>query len=252
MKLSYREKIGLLIVIVLAVVIVFIAWPIKVIKGNIKTHKEEQAKVKVEYEDTQKKIAEIPKIEDNIKSVYEKSKDLSKQFVNHMDNIEFAKYFENLLNKDEYKKGGKNQLEIIKNFKIVDAGAADIPFYYYTPDVITYPILEAADTNGDLLKSEDEALYNKAMNALSMEELEEQKIEIRTADVPMKFTKEALLALEDELQKSETGVRITGVKIDDYTFNYVTEIPEDKGYSEGTVSFAFYTMQEIKEPDFSK
>ena len=54
MKLSYREKVGLLIVIVLTVIIVFIAWPIKTIKANIKAHKEEQATVKVEYDETQR------------------------------------------------------------------------------------------------------------------------------------------------------------------------------------------------------
>jgi len=252
MKLSYREKVGLLIVVVLAVVIVFIAWPIKTIKGNIKAHKEEQQKILVKYEETQRKIAEIPTIESNINSVYENSKDISKKFVDHMDNIGFDKYFEKLLNKEPYKKNGKNALEVLGDFKISDASTGSVPFYYYVPDVITYPILNAADTNGDLLKTKDEALFKKAENAVSMSELDEQKVEIRTISLSMRFTKEALLALEDELQKNETGVRITGVKINDYTFNYVTDIPEDKGYSKGTVSFTFYSMQEIQKPDFSK
>ena len=252
MKLSYREKVGLLIVVVLAVVIVFIAWPIKTIKANIKTHKTEQQNIKVEYDDTQRKIAEIPTIESNINSVYENSKELSKQFVEHMDNINFDKYFQTLLNKEPYKKSGKNALWITGGLSISDPASGDVPFYYYTPDVITYPILEAADTNGDLLKSKDENLYNKAMNAINMKELQSQTVEIRRISVPMKFTKEALLALEDELQKNETGVRISAVNINDYTFNYVTEIPEDKGYSEGSVEFTFYTMQEIQKPDFSK
>ncbi|WP_044975713.1 hypothetical protein [Ruminococcus sp. HUN007] len=252
MKLSYREKVGLLIVVILAVVIVFIAWPIKIIKGNIKNHKEEQAKIKVTYEDTQRKIDEIPVIEGNIKAVYEGSKDLSSKFVEHMSNVEVAKYFETLLNKAPYKKAGKNDLEIKGALKINDAETAEIPFYYYVPDVITYPILEKADTNGDLLEKKDSKLYEKAMNAVRMEELEEQEIEVRTVTVPMRFTKEALLKLEDELKDNETGIRISSVKVDDYTFGYITELPEDKGYSEGEVVFTFYTMQKIEEPDFSK
>ena len=252
MKLSYREKVGLLIVVVLAVIIIFVAWPIKTIKANIKTHKEQQAAVLVEYEDTQRKIAEIPVIEGNINAVYERSKTLSKDFVAHMGNIDFDKYFESLLNKEPYKKSGKNDLEIIDKFTVEDASAGEIPFYYYVPDVITYPILEAADTNGNLLETTDKNLYDKTMNAVTMSELEAQTVEVRIIKVPMKFKKDALLALEDELKKNETGVRISGVTIDDYTFNYVTEIPEDKGYSEGTVTFTFYTMQQIQKPDFSK
>ena len=254
MKLSYREKVGLLIVIVLTVIIVFIAWPIKTIKANIKAHKEEQATVKVEYDETQRKIAEIPVIEGNISKIYEDSVNLSKKFSEHKDNTTFGKYFEELLNKEPYTKktNGRNSLEIIKEFKISDAGTGEVPFYYYTPDVITYPILQAADTNGNLMETTDKALYDKTQNALNMSTLEEQAVEVRNITVPMRFTKEALLALENELKDKETGARITSVKIDDYTFNYVTEIPEDKGFSEGEVTFVFYTMQQIQKPDFSK
>jgi len=252
MKLSYREKVGLLIVVVLAVIIVFIAWPIKTIKANIKTHKEEKTKVQEVYDDTVNKISQIPVIEGNINKVYEESKGLSAKFAEHRDNITFGKYFEDLLNKEPYKKAGKNDLEIIRSFTVEDATTGEIPFYFYSPDVITYPILEAADTNGNLLESKDKALYDKAMNAVNMSELENQTVEVRTVKVPMKFKKDALLALEDELKEKETGVRITAVTIDDYTFNYVTQIPEDKGYSEGEVTFTFYTMQQIEKPDFSK
>ena len=92
----------------------------------------------------------------------------------------------------------------------------------------------------------------KEQDKEKVSELESQTVEVRTVSIPMKFTKEALLALEDELKKNETGVRISSVTIADYTFAYVTEIPEDKGYSEGNVTFTFYTMQKIQKPDFSK
>lgn len=252
MKLSYREKVGLLIVVVLAVIIVFVAWPIKTIKANIKAHKEEQIAVQAQYDETQRKIAEIPVIEGNINAVYESSKGLSDKFVDHMENIEVIHYFENLLNKEPYKKSGKNDLEITGSLTVTDAGTGAIPFYYYTPDVITYPILEAADTNGNLLETKDKALYDKTQNALAMSELESQTVEKRTVTIPMKFKKDALLALEDELAKDQTGVRISSVTIEDYTFNYLTDIPEDKEYSNGTVTFDFYTMQRIEKPDFSK
>lgn len=252
MKLSYREKVGLLIVVVLAVIIIFIAWPIKTIKANIKAHKEEQIAVQAQYDETQRKIAEIPVIEGNINAIYESSKGLSEKFVEHMDNIEVIHYFETLLNKEPYKKSGKNDLELTGGLQVTEAGTGTVPFYYYVPDVITYPILQAADTNGNLLETTDKELFEKTQNALAMKEFSEQTVEVRTVSVPMKFKKDALLALEDELSKNETGIRITAVTIDDYTFNYVTEIPEDKGYSNGTVTFEFFTMQQIQKPDFSK
>lgn len=252
MKLSYREKIGLLVVVVLAVIIVFIAWPIKTIRGNIKSHEAQREEIQVVYEDTQRKIAQIPVIEGNINKIYDETKILSEKFYPHTENIELAKYIESLLNKEPYVKSGKNQLEIADKLEISDADAGEIPFYCYVPNVITYPILEAADTNGNLLETTDKALYDKVMNAVQMNNLEVQTVEVREVTIPMKFTKEALLALEDELKANETGVRITGVTIEDYTFGQVTEVPEDKGYSTGEVTFKFYTMQQIQKPDFSK
>lgn len=251
MKLSYREKVGLLVVIVLLVIIVFVAWPIKTFRNRIKVHTEQKATVQKTYEETQTLINQIPTIEGNITKVYENSKGLSSQFAPHMENIDFAKYFETLLNKEPYKKGAKNELEIKGGLTITDATSDSIPFYYYTPDVITYPILVAADVNGDLVKKQDEVYYNKVQNALYLEEVEPQDVEVRVVSIPMKFTKEALLALEDEFKTKETGARITSVTINDYSFGKVAELPEDKGYSEGTVEFTFYTMQQIQEPVFN-
>lgn len=251
MKLSYREKIGLLIVIVLTVIIVFIAVPIKNIKSNIKIHTDEKIAVQEEYDETQRLIAQIPGIESNINKIVEESKGLTKNFTEHRENVDVDKYLQSILNKAENVKSGKNQIEIIDKLEIANADKGEIPFYYYTPDVITYPILEKADTNGNLLETTNKKLYEKAVNAVKIADLENQEVEIRYVTVPMKFTKEALLALEEDL-KSETGIRITGVKIEDYTFTYVAEVPEDKGFSTGEVTFAFYTMQQIQDPDFSK
>ena len=252
MNLSYREKIGLLIVTVLLFVIIFIAWPIKTIKNNIKTHEAEKETVQTEYDEINRKIAKIPVIEGNINKMYEESKGLSDKFFAKSGNIDIDKFLEGVLNKEPYIKSGKNQIEIIDKLEIADSEKDDIPFYCYIPNVVTYPILEAADTNGNLLETTDKALYEKVVNAVKIDELNVQAVEVRAVKVPMKFTKEAILALEDELKSKETGMRISSVTIDDYTFGMVSEIPEDKGFSEGEVELKFYTMQQIQKPDFSK
>ena len=166
--------------------------------------------------------------------------------------IAFDKYFEQLLNKEPYKNATKNAIELKGGLSIADESVGGVPFYYYSPNVITYPILEAADTNGNLTETKDPVLYEKVVNASKMSELTSQTVEVRNATLNLKFTKEALLNLEDELQKNGTGIRITGVNINDYTFAFASDIPEEKGYSEGTVTFSFYTLQQIQEPKFSE
>lgn len=249
MKLSYREKIGVIVLLVVCIIIIFVAWPIRLLRANIETHEAQKADVQVKYDNTKHLIEQIPKIEANITKVYNESKGIYEIFTVSRENFEVDKYIEEVINKAPYK-DTKNTLMVMGDFGIDNKSVSEIPFYYYTPSVITYPILEAADTNGDLLKTEDEVLYNKVLNAVQMKALENQKVELHTTTIGMKFTKESLLKLEDELKASDTGLRITAVTIDDYNFGALSEIPDDSGYSTGTVSFSFYTMQQIEEPKF--
>lgn len=251
MKLSYREKIGLLIFIVAVVIIVFIAWPIKTIKANIETHEAQEQTIQKEYDDTKRLIAQIPTIESNIKKVYEDSKELSKDFTIHRENFEIDKLVQEILNTPKYKESGKNKMEIVGAFKEGKASDSSLEFYYYEPDVVVYPILEAADTNGDMLEKTDKKLYDKVNNALIIKPLEKQAVEMNTASVDLRFTKEALLAFQDELKALDPGIRITAVTIADYKFGLLEELPEDVGYSNGTIEFSFYTMQQIQEPVFA-
>lgn len=253
-NLSYREKIGLLVLIVALVIIIFVAWPIKTIRANIKTHEKEKEEVQVVYDEKNRLINQIPTIEKNIKKVYDESKDYSSQFTIHRENFEIDKYVQEIINADNYKGSGKHKVQIERSFTQDDAIAAPLEFYYYTPNVVVYPILEAADTNGNLLEKTDKELNDKLNNALVISSLEAQEVELHTASMDMKFTKEGLMALEDELKEKETGVRIVEVIIKDYSFGSAAEItidPEDKDYSEGTVVFEFYTMQQIQEPVFN-
>lgn len=256
MKISYREKIVLLVVIIFLVVLIFVMWPIKTIRKNIDSHQKEYDEVKIVYDENKRLIAEIPTIEGNISKIYEASKDINKNFIAHKENFEIDKYLQEFVNNEEYMEADKNKFEITGVFKQEDTEASPLDFYYYTPTIITYPILENADVNGNLLSTTDNALYKKAINAMVMNQLEPQAIEKHVASVEVKFTKEALFTFLDGLKKKDTGLRVTSVIIDNYTFNE-TDLEKISvnpllarmiGFSSGTIEFEFYTMQEIQKP----
>lgn len=249
-QLSYREKICLLLFIVLIVIVVFIAWPIKTIKGNIKTHTAEETEVQKVFDENHRLIDQIPNIEKNITEVYDASKVFSEKFTIQRKNFEIDKYMQEVLNSNEMNNGPKHAIEVYGEFKEDESQATEIPFYYYTPNVITYPILETADTNGNLLQNTDAELDKKVNAALVMCQLENQQVEVHNASVKMKFTKDAILALADKLKDLDSGVRITSIAIDDIKFGKLADLPEDEGYSSGTVTFSFYTMQQIQQPKF--
>ncbi|MDO5560939.1 MAG: hypothetical protein Q4F95_15260 [Oscillospiraceae bacterium] len=250
-QLSYREKIILLVFVTLMVIIVFVAWPIKGIKANTKNHKQQQKDIKVVYDENNRLIDQIPDIEKNIMTVYDSSKGYSEKFTVHRKNFEIDKYIQEVLNQPELNNGTKNNIEVYGQFIEDEAVAGELGFYYYTPNVVTYPILQAADTNGDMLVKTDKALATKLANALAMCLLEPQQIEKHTATVTMRFTKESLMTFQDKIKELDTGIRISSVAIDDYSFGKNNPDPNEVGYSQGTIKFNFYTMQQIQKPVFS-
>ena len=252
MKLSYREKIAFLIFTVLVIIIIFVAWPIKLIRADIVKHEKQQKTVQAEYDDNKRKIAEIDAINASIERVYDESKEYSKIFIVPKKNFQADQYLEDILNKEgAYQKDGKNLIEVAGQFTIQDAKNEELKFYYYTPNVVVYPILEAADINGNLMESQDKVLYDKVQNALSIQALEAQEVEKHIVSVDVKFTKPSLMAFVDQLKALDTGVRITGVTIEDSWFGLLSDKPEEKGYSKGTITYCFYTMQQVDEPDLS-
>lgn len=258
LKMSYREKIVALVLIVLVIVLIFVMWPIKTLREKIKTDTANRDTIKVTYDDYNRQINEIPVIEENIKKIYSESKDLNKDFSVHRENFQIDEYVQNILNKDEYKDGDKNKMEIKSGFAQVDADAGDFDFYYYEPTVIEYPILENADTNGTLLNDTNPELFKKVENAVLMETLEGQEVEIHDCTFSAKFTKEALYKFIDDLEKDDKGVRVVGLNIGDYRFGNLnpekiaamesTAFQDMIGYSEGSIVLEFYTMEAIQEP----
>lgn len=259
MKMSYREKIVLLVVIIFLVILIFVMWPIKKLRENIDKHTKSYDQIKIVYDENQRLINEIPTIEKNITKIYTDSKDLSKNFIAHKENFEIDKYLQEIINTPEYTDGTNNQFQVLYSFDQKDTEAEPLEFYYYNPKVVTYPILENADVNGNLLATTDNALYKKVTNAVCMNNLEPQTVEKHAAVVNARFTKEALFKFLDTVKQKDTGVRIVSMTIDDnYTFRQLETdemrnnplLEKLKGYGEGSFMVEFYTMQQIQEPVF--
>lgn len=254
MKLSYREKWGLLIVLVVAIIVIFVAAPIKMIKDDIESHEKAQKTVQKEYDDVNRQIAEIDTLKTSIQKIYDDSKGYSDIFIEHHDNFEADQYIAKVINVDKYQSVARklNTMEVVGQYTVDDATDDELKFYCDVPNVVTYPILEAADINGNLLETEDKALYDRVTNAVCITELESQDIEKHVVTVEYQFTKPALMEFLDEMKDIDTGMRITNVTIDDPWFGILEKEPEKNGYSKGTITFEFYTMQKIAAPDFSK
>lgn len=259
LKMSFREKVVALVLIILVIVLIFVMGPIKMIRNNIETDEKKKEKIQVEYDDIQRKIKSIPTYENNITKVYNESKDLSKPFSLHKENFQIDEYVQGVLNKDnDYIKDGKPIMEVYGTFKQDDFEAEELEFYCYVPEVVSYPILENADVNGNMLEKTNPELHEKVENSVTIASLTPQSVERHQAAFGAKFTKEGLYKFMDQLRKDDPGMRIVELVINDYKFGNVTPevleldpaLKKWEGYSVGAIAIEFYTMQQIQEPVF--
>lgn len=258
MKLNYREKIFLLVFSVIVLVIVFCAWPIRVFRHKIEANEKTRTTVQKEFDDIHKKIDEIPNLEKQIEQLYNESSEYSKIFIESKSNEEVDKYIADILNDaTEYvcKNLKDNSVELFGMQKISDAENEEVEFSYCTPLVVNYPILQAADINGNLMETENKELYDKCVNATKIESLQTQQVEVHVQELNLLCTKTGLLKFLDRLEEIDSGIKVKEIKVSEpeYNFRFPEEIQTDrKGVSGVTMKISYYTMQKIAKPEFMK
>ncbi len=260
MKLSYRDRIILLIVLVVAIlllgVFVFIKPQWEALNTNKKTLEDEQKK----WSDTLLEFGRINSLREKIQKNRDNAEKISKHFADSMDATELDQFIQkNFLNSEEFKDA---DIELMNGFDVKDAGTTTMSYYYYKPSVVTYPLYERADFDGSLKKAVKE--LNKEADALSARSNE--TVGVGTSSFTLKINKEYTDKLIDKVreyaEKNDDAMAITSVTIAEYDFNGT---PEDKaaegedaaaqpknddkkadkpGYTEVAFNYQVYYMQE--------
>lgn len=256
MKLNYREKIFLLVFSVIVLVIIACAWPIRSLRKKIEANENERKIVLQEFKDKEQKIAQIKPLENQIETLYNESSEYSKIFIDSKSNDEIDKYIADVLNDaQEYvcKDLTSNAVEILGNHVISDAKNVKLDFSYLEPEIVTYPIMQAADINGNLMETENKDFYDKVMNAAKIQSLDPQEVESHNQTISVLATKAGLFKFIDQIAKIDSGIKITDINIADpeYAFRKDTN-PEEvpKGFSRVDITISYYTMQKIARPAF--
>ncbi|MGN1411333.1 MAG: hypothetical protein ACI4WH_02330 [Oscillospiraceae bacterium] len=233
--LSYRDKIILLVIIAVAILLAGIFIFIRPTMDKISTNKSTLATSQAEEERIRGIIEEIPTIEANIKTEYEDAKSLSNGFAQHRETYDADSFIQNLFTENAVQ---------INSINATPAEAENIEFYYYTPNVVTYPLFEAADINGDLAKETTEKL--KASTLLS--EVELQQVEAYSLSISFKGQKAGVTNLLNAIKDLQENVLVTNFNVDDYTFGETQTDATLKGYSTGTMTIKFYVLEPLAEP----
>ena len=269
-EMSYRDKMIILIITVIIILAVGFFALIRPKYNTLVTDRNTYETTKTEWEGLEAKINQIPVLKDAITKSYNESKKIAEMFVNEAfqpANDTFDNTKVNLV-LDQYIQPAIDESELkVTKFEMDGVDTQDLEYYYYTPDVVTYSLLESADINGNYAKEVTDLL--KLDTALKEKELAEVMTNTVTFSVTGK--KENLMTFLTKMTEDENAVRVTKVDIKDYTFGAgqtqtiteqqtaedgtVTEVTREvpmaadgQGESEMEISMTFYNAKPIEEP----
>ena len=274
MKLSYRDR----IILIFAIVIVILGIGIFVfIKPKYEKMKKNKADLKVAQEDWNTKLLEfdrIPVRQGVINDTYAEGLKISEGFTNEMTSVEMDEFLQQFFNIDQFV---TDKVDAKKDMSVSNEKATTIGYYYYTPNIVTYPLYEAADLDGSIQKAVEEKLHDVRILAAR----KAQTVSDGEESFTVLLKRENLMSFLDELEKyareHSDAMLITSVKLEDCNFHEDLEdgtgaqagqvdadgnpvqvaAPKNannkggfkKDYTEATIEYKAYYIQEPTKPD---
>ncbi len=271
MKFGYRERVVLLIASVLIILGVGFFVFIKPKYDKMQENKKACEAAEASWNTKKASFDTIPIVQENIKTKYQKAYDQSLYFTDEMDATELDQFLQEKFMNTEENIQYKTKLQ--GALTVSDEGTAGIGFYYYTPKIVTYPLYEAADLN----KSYAAQTALKFVESSLLASKGAQTVGSGNASFTVKINKkdafEFIDGVRDYAIKNKDAMIITSVSFADYDFKggvamerdeegkitgsrpenlkkkYKDVKDEELGYTNVTVNYMVYYMQEPNEPD---
>lgn len=217
MKLNYRDKIILAVVLALAILALSYFGLIKKKSQEITDNKARLADLKSQQEEIQQKIDMIPTLKQKIQAVYDDTNNITSIFVDRK-NVEGTAILDQYMRKF----ADENKVRIVE-LEAKNPQVENIEYYYYEMDDEEKELRKAADLSGSL-----EADYkvlsaeNDALSARNVESI------IRTQyGIKVVGTKDEIWAYLKAIKDYDEAITIDSVNIQDYSFG------EDDAKKEG-------------------
>lgn len=217
MKLNYRDKIILAVVLALAILALSYFGLIKKKSQEITDNKARLADLKSQQEEIQQKIDMIPTLKQKIQAVYDDTNNITSIFVDRK-NVEGTAILDQYMRKF----ADENKVRIVE-LEAKNPQVENIEYYYYEMDDEEKELRKAADLSGSL-----EADYkvlsaeNDALSARNVESI------IRTQyGIKVVGTKAEIWAYLKAIKDYDEAITIDSVNIQDYSFG------EDAAKKEG-------------------
>lgn len=259
-EMSYRDK---MILLIIAVVVIVAGGFFALIRPKYNAYKSHM----VTYEETKKtwdgidqKLKAIDPLKDSIKKTRDEAAKTIELFDNKAmavvnDNYEPRTFYYQL---DQYFHGAVDESALdVKSLVLDEVGTKAISYYYYTPNAITYSLLETGDLNGayaaDMYELMEESIV---LGAVQSVDLAYEKMEL-----VVRCQKEGLMNFLKAVKDDSETIIVDKVDIPDYTFTETRtgetpqpgEIVPDPGmgWTEITLYISLYSAKGIDDPIYN-
>ncbi len=217
MKLGYRDRVVLLIAIVAVILGIGIFVFIRPKISELKTKKAELADVENNWNAQLQKYSLIEKRQNNIKKRYEEGCKLADEFSPEMSSVELDKFLrDKFLNTEQFI---KDKVELQDSVSFSNIGTSGLSYYYYTPNIVTYPLYESADLD-DSLKN---AVVEKLADSEILKARSAQTVGSSAAGFSILVKREdamtLLNAVNEYATKNRDTMMIESVEFADCNFN---------------------------------
>lgn len=246
MKLNYRDKVFLGILLALIICVAGYVGLIRTKNEQIKSDKALLEQKEAEKAEVDAKIDEIVPLTNTINDTYADTKKLTSDFISYdkiLNSTDVDQYMQAFADENEVK---------ILSLNVNNLTAAPISYYYFKPEYPNEEMLEGSDLNGGVMKgvneekAESEALKERTVeNALTA-----------NYDITVNGTKEAVWNFMKALEEQDKTVIINSVSIEDYTFGVTedengNEVTPAEGEDVSNVIFnvTLYSVYEMQKPN---
>ncbi len=260
LEMSYRDKMILLGVSALAILLLGFFFLIKPAYEKLEKSNKAYETTKAEWDAIDMKIAQIDPLKKSITDNYNTANKTAQLFANtafvtanetyshEKTNYELDQYIQAAID--------ESKLEILE-MELQSAESTEINYYYYTPNVVTYSLLEAADVNGNYAAQIAETM----MESVVLSEKETAELSRAELGINVTGTKAGLMTFLDKISSDTNAVLVTGIEIEDYEFmgsdvvigpNGEAAIlvdPGEDGIAQMKIILSFYNAETIDEPD---
>ena len=243
MKLNYRDKV--LLGILLAVVII-VAGIFALIRPKTKEIKENRvilAEKLKEREEIEKKIAEIKPLQEDIKKIRTETNELVADFMDS-ETIFDARKVDKLMQHFAV----ENEV-VITTLNATDIGTGSMPYYYFETMFPGEDILAKADLKGDIIK--DHAKTNEA--ATSLKARTKETVLQAQYSITVQGEKENIWnymkALEEQKETMLiNSVTLTNIELKEDKNNPKTDEEKENNKPGAQFIITLYSLYELTEP----